>query len=121
MEAPVGEVLRAIRSGGWDFAIVVDPHRMVLGRVRERGASEAVARDPSLPVERVMKEGPSTFRPNVSVSEMLDYLLAHDLEDALVTTSEGVLIGAVRRSTLQGTSTTLKRSEPGAMSRSKAR
>ena len=98
---PIDEVARAIEEADAPFAVVVDDHGVVLGRLRRRRAGEGVARDPSVPAEAVMKEGPSTYRPNVAVAELLDELRDHDVDDAIIATSEGVFLGAVDRSTLQ--------------------
>jgi len=98
---PIGDVSRAIEDAGAPFAVMVDDGGVVLGRIRRRRAAKAVARDPSVLAEAVMKEGPSTYRPNVSVEELLDELRGKDLDDAIVTTSEGVFLGVVDRSTLE--------------------
>ena len=53
------------------------------------------------PVERVMRPGPSTFRPNVDIREMAHYLTEHDLPSAPVTTSDGRLVGLLVREDAQ--------------------
>jgi CBS domain-containing protein len=45
-----------------------------------------------------MTEGPSTVRPNEPLEPLLERLERERLETALVTTSEGRLVGVVRRS-----------------------
>ena len=47
--------------------------------------------------EQAMRPGPSTFRPNVSAHEMMHYMDEHDLRTAIVTRSDGTLVGIVRR------------------------
>ena len=42
-----------------------------------------------------MRPGPSTFRPNVSVVEMLEYMHENALDTAPVTRSDGTLVGLV--------------------------
>jgi CBS domain-containing protein len=101
LHAAVGDVVDAIRDGGWGFGVVVDDDGVVLGRLRQQDVSDAAASDPSTPAERIMKEGPSTYRPNVPVAELADQLREKNRDDALVTTSDGVLLGAVRRSSLE--------------------
>jgi CBS domain-containing protein len=44
-----------------------------------------------------MRPGPSTFRPNVSAIEMLEYMDRNHLDTAPVTTSDGRLVGLVLR------------------------
>jgi Mg/Co/Ni transporter MgtE len=42
-----------------------------------------------------MRPGPSTFRPQVPIEEMAEYMTTHDLENAPITTSAGELIGVL--------------------------
>jgi CBS domain-containing protein len=44
-----------------------------------------------------MRPGPSTFRPFVSVEEMARTMTERNLENSPVTTSDGKLVGLVRR------------------------
>ena len=53
--------------------------------------------DPQLLVERVMRPGPSTYRPFVSVEEMRRTMTERNLESSPVTTSDGKLVGLVRK------------------------
>jgi CBS domain-containing protein len=55
-------------------------------RVRDRTGTVA---------SEVMTPGPSTFRPDVPLEEMLDYMTKRDVEYALVTTPDGVYLGVV--------------------------
>ncbi len=43
-----------------------------------------------------MSEGPSTVRPNVDLAELLERLEQKKLAAAIVTTSDGKLVGVVR-------------------------
>jgi predicted transcriptional regulator len=45
--------------------------------------------------------GPSTFRPNVTVEEMVRFMDDRRISTALVTTSEGRLLGLLRRTDVQ--------------------
>jgi CBS domain-containing protein len=84
------------RLGDWELAVVVDEQEVVVGIVRaDDAAGDSI-------VEQVMKEGPSTYRPNVPVAELRERFDTHDIERALVTTAGGRLIGLVRRSDLGG-------------------
>jgi CBS domain-containing protein len=69
--------------------VVVNEQRIVLGLLK----ASALEGDPSRTVEEVMRSGPSTFRPNVSLREIDQYLHDHELDFALVTTSDGELVG----------------------------
>jgi Mg/Co/Ni transporter MgtE len=94
----VGTVRDRVREGGWDVCVVVDEQRVVLGLVR----AEALGVDPGTAVEEVMQPGPVTFRPNLGVGQMPDYLKKQRLPRALVTTSDGVLIGLLRIEDVDG-------------------
>jgi len=68
---------------------VVNDHRIVLGLLK----SDALKADGSRTVEEVMLSGPVTYRPNAGLEEVDRYLTDHHLQYALVTTSDGDLIG----------------------------
>jgi CBS domain-containing protein len=97
LDERVADVLDRIAGDVWEFAVAVTTTNVVLGRLRlsdaEAATGEALVRD-------VMREGPSTFRPNVSVREMAMYMGRHRLPSAIVTTSQGVLVGVVGRNAL---------------------
>jgi Mg/Co/Ni transporter MgtE len=93
----LGERLGYVRdraaAAGWDACVVVSDDRVVLGLLR---AAELAA-DPDLSVEQVMRPGPSTFRPFVSVEEMRRTMTDRNLASTPVTTSDGRLVGLVRK------------------------
>jgi CBS domain-containing protein len=92
----LGDVHDRARAAGWDACVVVSQERVVLGLLR---AKELQA-DPDLPVERAMRPGPSTYRPFVSVEEMHGIMTGRNMESSPVTTSDGRLVGLVRRQDL---------------------
>jgi Mg/Co/Ni transporter MgtE len=89
----MGDVRDRAIAAGWDACVVVSQDRVVLGLLR---AKELHA-DPHLLVERVMRPGPSTYRPFVSVEEMRRTMTERNLESSPVTTSDGKLVGLVRK------------------------
>jgi predicted transcriptional regulator len=89
----LGDVRDRTVAAGWDACVVVSPERVVLGLLRARELNA----DPSLPVERAMRPGPSTYRPSVSVAEMRRIMADRDLDSSPVTTSDGRLVGLVRK------------------------
>jgi Mg/Co/Ni transporter MgtE len=91
-DEPIGEVRERVRAAGWDACVVVNDERVVLGLLREAELQEGQDE----PVERVMRPGPSTFRPHVSIQEMAHYMVDHDLPTSPVTSSDGRLIGILR-------------------------
>jgi predicted transcriptional regulator len=66
---------------------------VVLGLLR---AKELEA-DEGLRIEQAMRPGPSTFRPHVPIAEMAGFMVDHDLESSPITTSDGRLVGLLRR------------------------
>jgi CBS domain-containing protein len=89
----LGDIRDRVAAAGWDACVVVSQGRVVLGLLR---AKELEA-DPELLVERVMRPGPSTYRPFVSVAEMRRTMLERNMTSSPVTTSDGKLVGLVRQ------------------------
>lgn len=77
----------------WRQCIVVNDERIVLGRL----GRQALAQDDVRTIEEAMTGGPSTVRPDEPLDKLLARLERQQLETALVTTSEGHLVGVVRR------------------------
>jgi Mg/Co/Ni transporter MgtE len=90
----LGDVSERVRAAGWDAVVVVDDERVVLGLLR----SKELTKDPDLLMEQAMRPGPSTFRPDVLIKKMADYMNEHKLESSPVTTSDGKLVGLLLRS-----------------------
>jgi predicted transcriptional regulator len=93
LDERLGDVRDRVLAAGWDACVVTSQQRVVLGLLR---AKELQA-DPDLPVERVMRPGPSTYRPYVTVEEMRQIMTERNMESSPVTTSNGKLVGLVRR------------------------
>lgn len=89
--ATVGEA--AAMVGDEDIGIVVDDDAVVLGVLRP----ETFGLDPATPVADVVQPGPSTFRPSMTVRELVDYFRSSDENRALVTTHTGRFLGLIRR------------------------
>jgi Mg/Co/Ni transporter MgtE len=92
LDEQLGDVRERVRAAGWDACVVVDPQHVVLGLLR---AAELAA-EPHLRIEQAMRPGPSTFRPFVSIEEMVSFMTEHDLETSPITTSDGKLVGLLR-------------------------
>lgn len=92
-DEPIGEVRERVRAAGWDACVVVNGAGIIMGLLREKelgtGGDE--------PVEQVMRPAPSTFRPYVPIQEMAHFMVDHDLPTSPITSSEGRLIGVLRR------------------------
>ena len=91
-----GERLQPVRArvleSGWDTCLVVDRERVVIGRLGRR----ALASDDDVAVEDAISEGPRTFRPNVRLGALVGWMRNRNLTSAVVTTSDGKLVGVVR-------------------------
>lgn len=89
LDERVGHVRDRVRAANWNTCFVVTASGVVLGRLLEKelsGPDDLSAAD-------VMRGGPSTFRPDVTIHQMLDYMREHDLTTIPVTTSDGRLLG----------------------------
>ena len=93
IDEPIAEVRERVRTARWDACVVVNAERVVLGLLREK----ELGREGDERVERVMRPGPSTFRPHVPIEEMAAFMVEHDLASSPVTSSDGRLIGLLRR------------------------
>jgi Mg/Co/Ni transporter MgtE len=93
LEEPIGQVRERVRAAGWDACVVVNHERVVLGLLR----AEELRRGQDEPIEQVMRPGPSTFRPHVPIEELAHHMIHHDLPNSPITTSDGRLVGLLRR------------------------
>jgi Mg/Co/Ni transporter MgtE len=91
----MGEVRARVVDAGWETCLVVNDERIVFGILRERELTRSTGQVG--PVERFMRPGPSTFRPNVSIVEMAAFMSEHDLVSSPITTSDGRLVGLLRK------------------------
>ena len=89
----VGVVRARARAAGWDACVVVNERRIVLGLL---GPYEFGADDEAC-VETVMELGPSTSRPHAPLSDVREFFEEQQRSVAVVTTSDGVLLGLLRR------------------------
>ena len=93
-----GDIRR--RTAGWDTCVVVTPERVVLGLLRKK----ELEGDQNATAEQVMRPGPKTFRPNVTLEELLKSMRDHDIQtNSLVTTGEGKLLGVISRADAEAT------------------
>jgi CBS domain-containing protein len=103
----LADVRRRVSATGWSECIVVDAEGIVLGRLGRKALAEKP--DATAPgtgsnrgsgadvtVESVMDPGPGTIRPSTALEEIVKRLKDRDLERALVTTSDGGLVGVLR-------------------------
>lgn len=93
LEDDLQQVRARVRANSWRQCIVINEHRIVLGRL----GRTAIESDDASSIEESMSEGPSTVRPDTPLEQLLERLERQQLETALVSNSEGVLLGVVRR------------------------
>jgi CBS domain-containing protein len=93
LDERLGDVRDRVREAGWDACVVVNEERVVFGLLR----SQELEAIPDLRIEEAMRPGPSTFRPFVSIEEMAAFMIEHDLDSSPLTTSDGRLVGLLRR------------------------
>lgn len=93
LDDDLGEVRARMRRAAWETCIVVNAERIVLGRL----GRTALAEDGPGTVETAMTTGPSTVRPSKPLADLIAQMDRSGWSTALVTTSEGMLVGLVRR------------------------
>jgi rhodanese-related sulfurtransferase len=97
-EVPIcglGESLDAVKAklfDDWQISVVVDSARIVLGLLDLPSLANSQG-----PIEELMEPAPLTLRPSVSINEALARFEKSHLVFALVTKSNGELMGAVRK------------------------
>jgi hypothetical protein len=89
------EAIRDVRPrlGTWTTCFVLNDEGIVIGRLHEKDLEG----DPKARAGDVMRPGPSTFRPNVSVVQMLEFMNENRLDTAPVTRPDGTLVGLLLR------------------------
>ncbi len=90
----IGDVFDKIRAADKETSIVTTDGGVVLGRVRTDrldGVSQGA-------VEEVMELGPTTTRADTTLEAILERLNARNVENILVATSDGRLVGTLYRS-----------------------
>jgi CBS domain-containing protein len=92
----LGDVRQRVRAAGWDACMVVNEARVVMGRLDE----EALGGDEKARVEDVMRPGPVTYRPDVSVEELRKHMDERGIGKLPVTDGDGRLLGMVVREDL---------------------
>jgi|SRR5581483_11207074 len=92
LDEPLELVRARVLAAGWTACVVINEERVVLGLL---GRSAITSTD-ELDIESAMAEGPSTVRPNVPAEKLLERLTRRHLAQAIVTTSDGRLVGVVR-------------------------
>ena len=85
----VGDVRDRIKAVGCDRSVVVNDAGVVLGLLSGRALESVV----DTPVEEAMNPATVTFRPDTLAHELVHHLERAGVHTALITDSDGVLIG----------------------------
>jgi rhodanese-related sulfurtransferase len=91
-DEPVAEVVRRARSVDWEMAVVVNEHRVVLGRLR----FSRVDVDSLLSAFEAMESGPVTVHADAELDQTLRRLADRHVETVIVSTPDGELLGVLR-------------------------
>jgi CBS domain-containing protein len=101
-EETLAEVRQRVRAAGWDTCFVVNERGIVLGRLHPSDLEG----DDRAPAEEAMRPGPSTYRADVPIDQMLDVMQQEEIRTAPVTRPDGSLIGLVLREDLERVAST---------------
>jgi len=83
----------------WDVCVVTNDENVVLGMLGRR----ALRSHENARVEEAMTTGPSTIRPNTRLDAIAKRMRDQNLTRVLVTRSDGVLVGVLRREDVDAT------------------
>ncbi len=89
----VGSVRERVRVSGENVCVVINDEGIVLGRIR----GDDMDGDPGRTADVVMNSGPVTVRPSESLEEITGRMRDRKVDHVLVTTSDGHLVGVLRR------------------------
>jgi len=90
---PVDEILERMGLEAYATCFVLNADGVLLGRIYR--SDLRAGRGPT--ASDAMRPGPSTYRPDMTARDMLARMREHNLHTAPVTTSDGKLVGLVRR------------------------
>jgi CBS domain-containing protein len=90
---PLGQAKQSAERFGFGICAVVNEHGVVLGLLRE----SAWKNEPAQVAENVMEPGPTTLRPSYGADDAAELLVKRKQDAILVTSSDGKLMGALRR------------------------
>ena len=93
LQEKVSDTRDRVRAAGWDACVVVNKKRVVLGLLRKKELSL----DLDVGVEQVMRNGPTTSRPNEPLGKIAKRMRERGTRTMLVTTSDGRLVGLLYR------------------------
>ena len=87
-----GPAVSSAEGAGWPLCVVVNEDGVVAGRL----LADKVGPEDRRPAEDAMQPGPATIRPHEELDSTLARMADRHVAVLLVTTPEGVLLGALR-------------------------
>jgi CBS domain-containing protein len=96
----LARALDLARTRQTDTLMVVNPERVLLGRLR----IERVSDQPNEPVSALMHEGPGTVRADADPADLLERMRTRNIDAVPVTDPQGVLLGTIDRGALEAAS-----------------
>lgn len=91
LDERLADVRRRVERTDWELCVVVNDDRVVLGLLGRSALREGAT---AATAEEAMTSGPVTVRPDVRADRLLASLERRNGTAALVTTSDGRLVGA---------------------------
>jgi CBS domain-containing protein len=88
----VSEAQQQAEKLGWNICSVINQKSIVLGLIREDMWKTRTGS-----VEECMEAAPTTLRPNHPIDDATEFLSKHGLDAVLITSSDGKLMGALKR------------------------
>src|ERR671931_2661247 len=85
LDERVGDVAARVSAQGWDMCLVVNDRGILLGRLNRK----ELRADADQRIEQVVRPGPSTYRPDVSATEMRHVMTHKGIGALPVTTGDG--------------------------------
>ena len=97
-DATLADAASAFADRDSEVAVVLGPENVVLGVLRR----ETLGLAPSTLVADALQPGPSTFRPSMTIAELVEYFRSSDERRAIVSTAGGRWLGLIRREDVLG-------------------
>ena len=94
----LADVAQRLAPTRWGECVVINEPGIVLGLLRKSMWADAAE---EITAEQAMESGPTTFRPHARRDEMLTYLKKKNIDSAIITTSDGKLVGSLQREELE--------------------
>jgi CBS domain-containing protein len=89
----LGDVRDALEASRFGMLVTLNAEGVVMGRLNP----DALREPDDVPVERIMREGPTTVRPSEELEPLVERMRRADVDGILVTSSDGRLLGLLER------------------------